>query len=143
MVLRYRGQLRSFDRALRRGRLWNRLGSSGPRLQAGPGGACFRVAGFSPGRCGRVVVRQTSEYFKAIAGRIGNRSASADAPNERQSRALVEVNFVAVADLITSRASATLQKAASSSPRRIRPVADRRTPKPRKLSGRKSRADLC
>src|SRR4029077_16779128 len=32
-------------------------------------------------------------------------------------------------DLITSHASATLQKAASSSPRRIRPVADRRTPK--------------
>src|SRR5439155_20161648 len=83
MVLRNRGQLGSFDRALRRERLWDWLGSGGPRFQARRRRARFAVAGFSPGRCRRVVVRQAFEYFKAIARRTGNRSPGANAPNEK------------------------------------------------------------
>src|SRR5437763_12392223 len=83
MVLRNRGQLGSLDRALRRERLWNRLGSGGPRLQARRRRARFAVAGFSPGRCRRVVVRQAFEYFKAIARRTGNRSPGTNAQNEK------------------------------------------------------------
>jgi len=69
--------LGSFDRALRRERLWDWLGSGGPRFQARRRRARFAVAGFSPGRCRRVVVRQAFEYFKAIARRAGSRSPGA------------------------------------------------------------------
>src|SRR5882757_8858350 len=88
MVLRNRGQLGSFDRALRRERLWDWLGSGGPRFQARRRRARFAVAGFPPGRCRRVVVRQAFEYFKAIARRTGSRSPGANAPNEKWKPAL-------------------------------------------------------
>ncbi len=89
MVLRHRGQFGSVDRALRRERLWDRIGGGSPRLQACRRGARFGVAEFPGGCCGRVVVRQAFEYFEATACRIGNRSPSANGPNEKPGPALM------------------------------------------------------
>src|SRR6266545_5502753 len=83
MVLWHRGQFGSLDRALRRERLWHRFGSGSPSLQSRRKRARFGVAEFSRSCCGRVVVRQTFEYFEATARRVGNRSPSANAPNEK------------------------------------------------------------
>src|SRR5438034_4584920 len=83
MVLWYRGQFGSLDRALRRERLWNRFGSGGPRLQTSQRRARFGVARFSVRRRNRIVVGQAFEYFETLACWTGNRSASADAPNEK------------------------------------------------------------
>src|SRR5207248_1603250 len=83
MVLRHRSQLSLLDRALRRERLWDRFGSGGPGLQTRRRGARFGVAEISAGCCGRVMVRQAFEHFKATPRRVGNRSPSTKAPNEK------------------------------------------------------------
>jgi len=105
------------------------------QASSGPGGACFRVPDFPP----VVVGASWSGKLPNISSIAANwkPKPSADAPNERQRQGIVEV-ISSVADLITSRASATLQKR-----RQVRHgesvlLADRRTPKPENFRGEKA-----
>jgi DNA-binding transcriptional LysR family regulator len=109
------------------------LAVSGPRLQATWRGARFGVADISPGRCGCVVVRQTFKHFEAIAGRTGNRGASANAPNETWSSPLSESNLVAVAEWSWYFAGAELHAWKSG----VKP------PHSKAASPRKVRVDSC
>ena len=85
---------------------------------------------------GHGVLRRSIQYFFFRAGNF--------------QRAIFLTRIISAIDRFSIRHfellvsfGASVSKAASSSPRRIRPVADRRTPKPRKLSGRKVRVDSC
>jgi len=84
MVLRNRGQLGAIDRALRRERLRDRVSRRGAGIQTVAASPRSAAASLSARRRRRGLVRQAFEHRPAIAGGTGDRSASANAPNEKR-----------------------------------------------------------
>jgi len=77
-----------FDRALRRERLWDWLGSGGPRFQARRRRARFAVAGFSPVVVGASWSGKLSNISKQLLAELEAEAQVQNAPNEKWKPAL-------------------------------------------------------